>query len=274
MTGISRRSERKRLNKFDSQATTLTLLCIWGSTFWKMLFPQNSWWGFLPHAHSKFSRECTHGFVFKWLYSFQPATTITLAHTQTPSCCLPCSIPTRDSNPGARRSLPPDDPRAPTFLAFIKAWRIKPSPPCLRAPSVLGSAPLNFATKCIQYHPWINEQRWFRGTVSSFRFLPALTRISTNIENKNSLVPPPHWTVYRGSRKSLHLNLLPGNSLLLIQRFLFVICAYINCEMYCEERWGLRKLRLALRQRFRSKTLIWQNFYSNPATFHLHSHYE
>lgn len=33
-------------------------------------------------------------------------------------------------------------------------------------------------------------------------------------------------------KKSLHLNLLPGNSLLLIQCFLFVICAYINCEIY------------------------------------------
>lgn len=31
-----------------------------------------------------------------------------------------------------RRSLPPDDPQAPTFLAFIKAWSIKPSPLCVR----------------------------------------------------------------------------------------------------------------------------------------------
>lgn len=114
------------------QATMLTLLCIWGSKFWIMLIPKNSWWGFLLHGHLKFSWDCTHGFDFKWLYSFQPATTITLAHTQTPSCCLLCSIPPRDSNPGARRSLPPDDPRAPTFLAFIKAWSIKPSPLCVR----------------------------------------------------------------------------------------------------------------------------------------------
>lgn len=43
-----------------------------------------------------------------------------------------------------------------------------PLPPCLL--SAFGSAPLNLVTKCIQYHPWINEQRWFRETVSGFRF--------------------------------------------------------------------------------------------------------
>lgn len=46
--------------KDPPQAAILTLLCIWGSGFWIMLFPYNSWWGFLLHGYLKLSWDCTH----------------------------------------------------------------------------------------------------------------------------------------------------------------------------------------------------------------------
>lgn len=59
---------------------------------------------------------------------------------------------------------------SPSFPQMIgrpppSSYSLKPQiphhPPLCLLPA-LGCTPLNIVTKCIEYYPWINEQRWFR----------------------------------------------------------------------------------------------------------------